>query len=204
MTKPAKWTARVEHIMACNCAYGCPCSFDAPPTFGTCEAASATRLVSAKVNGVSLDGLKYVVIAKWPGPLHLGGGRSVVFLDARARGERRDALEAFATGKLGGPWSILASTLTEGTEVHSAKIDYRFAGPTSRFAVEEVTEVALDAIRNPVTGAPHLAAAVLATGLLAKREDFHSAKTFWAKADGLDFAYPGRNALTFTAVWKGP
>jgi len=199
-----KWRAKVEHVMACNCNFGCPCSFDAPPTYGSCETASATRIVEGTIDGVVLDGLKYVVIAKWPGPLHLGHGRAVVLIDERARGDARTVLEAFATGKLGGPWGVLASTLTGGVTVRGAKIEYRFANAKSRFAVADVTEVALEPIRNPVSGAEHVASALLPTGLLTKREDFHSSTTFWARTEGLEFSYPERNALTFTTVWKGP
>ena len=36
MAEP-KWKLQVEQLMACNCNWGCPCSFDAPPTYGRCE-----------------------------------------------------------------------------------------------------------------------------------------------------------------------
>ena len=62
----------------------------------------------------------------------------------------------------------------------------------------------MSAIRNPVDGSEHLVTGVLPTGLLTRREDFFASQTFWVKADGLEFAYPQRNALTFSAVWKGP
>src|SRR5438034_1374458 len=43
MTEP-KWKLKVEQLMACNCNWGCPCSFDAPPTYGKCETALAYRI----------------------------------------------------------------------------------------------------------------------------------------------------------------
>lgn len=57
--------------------------------------------------------------------------------------------------------------------------------------------------RNPVTGKEQRVSILLHTGLLAKREDHFSAKTFNVKADRLEFQYPGRNALAFTNVWRG-
>ncbi len=200
----AKWSAKVEHISACNCNFGCPCSFDAPPTYGTCEASTATRIVKGKYGRTTLDGLMFVVVAKWPGPLHEKHGRAVVFLDERAKGEKREALEAIASGKAGGPWGIFMSTATDGVAVRQARIDFKFAGKKSRFGVANATEVALRAIRNPVDGSEHFVTGVLPTGLLTRREDFFASETFWVKADGLEFAYPQRNALTFSAVWKGP
>jgi len=204
MAKVAQWSARIEHLAACNCNFGCPCSFNAPPTFQKCEASTATRIVKGKVNGVALDGLRFVVAGAWPGPLHERRGRAVVWLDERAKGERRQALEAFATGRIGGPWGIFMSTITEGLEVRTARITYGFAGKKSHFAVEGGTEVAYAPIRNPVTQAESRALALLPTGLLTKKEEFFSTRTMWVKAGSLDFAYPGRHALDFVTTWKGP
>ncbi|MBI1723111.1 MAG: DUF1326 domain-containing protein [Gemmatimonadetes bacterium] len=204
MTKPAKWAAKVEHLMACNCNFGCPCSFDAPPTYGTCEAATFTRIVKGKYGGVTLDGLRFAGVAKWPGPLHERHGKMVVFLDERAKGAKREALEAIATGRAGGPWGVLMSTVTDGVEVRAAHIEHKFAGKKSFFRVAEAAEVVFDAIKNPATGEDHHAIALLPTGLLTKSEEFFAARTFWVKADGLEFAYPGRNGLAYVTTWKGP
>ncbi|MCH7940236.1 MAG: DUF1326 domain-containing protein [Candidatus Marinimicrobia bacterium] len=38
MAETLKWTLDVEFLMACNCDWGCPCGFQAPPTYGKCEA----------------------------------------------------------------------------------------------------------------------------------------------------------------------
>ena len=27
-----KWTMEADYLQACNCDYGCPCEFQAPPT----------------------------------------------------------------------------------------------------------------------------------------------------------------------------
>jgi hypothetical protein len=204
MSKPVKWKIKIEHLMTCNCHWGCPCSFDSPPTHGTCEAALAYRIVEGKYGDVSLAGLRWVLAAIWPGPLHEGKGRGVVYLDARAKGAGRDALEAIATGRAGGPIGIFMSTVTEGVVVNAAHIDFKYAGQNSYFRAEAAVDVAFEPIRNPVTGKEHHASVLLPTGLLAKREDHFSAKIFIVKADGLAFQYPGRNALAFTNVWRGP
>ncbi len=31
------WMIKGPKIVSCNCAYGCPCEFNAPPTHGPCE-----------------------------------------------------------------------------------------------------------------------------------------------------------------------
>src|ERR1043166_5528883 len=101
MVRPAKWRITLEHVVACNCNWGCPCSFNAPPTYHTCEAGVASRIVDGNYGKVSLDGLKWAMAAAWPGPLHEKNGRAVVYLDRRARGERRGGPEGVA-GRPGG------------------------------------------------------------------------------------------------------
>lgn len=204
MAKPAKWRIKLEHLVACNCNVGCPCSFNAPPTYGTCEAGLASRIVDGKVNGVSLAGLKWAAALAWPGAIHDKGGRAVVYLDARARGARRDALEALAVGKAGGPWGMFMSTCTAGIEVRSSPIEFDYAGKKSSFRAGKDVVVAFDPIRNPVSGAEHHVTALMPAGFLCKREDFYTSKTMDVRAGSLAFSYPGRHTLAFTAVWKGP
>jgi hypothetical protein len=37
----AKWTIKGREFVHCNCAYGCPCQFNARPTHGSCLAVLA-------------------------------------------------------------------------------------------------------------------------------------------------------------------
>jgi hypothetical protein len=204
MTKPVKWRMTLEHVVACNCNWGCPCTFNAPPTYGGCEAGLASRIVTGKYGDVSLDGLKWGMAVVWPRAIHEKRGKAVVYLDAKAKGERREALEAIATGKAGGVWGMFMATCDAGVEVRTARIDFKFAGKKSEFRVEDDINVALEAIRNPVTGEEHAAQVMMPHGFLTKSEDMYSSKTFHVHAGPLNFSYPGRHALTFRAVWKGP
>src|SRR5438128_803235 len=56
-----RWRVKVEQLMSCSCNWGCPCSFNAPPTYGNCEAALAYRIVKGTHGGVALDGLKWIL-----------------------------------------------------------------------------------------------------------------------------------------------
>ena len=38
------WSIAGEEIASCNCAWGCPCQFNALPTTGRCEAFVAWRI----------------------------------------------------------------------------------------------------------------------------------------------------------------
>ncbi len=204
MNRPTKWKLRVQSLMACNCNWGCPCSFESPPTYGMCETALAYRVVEGIYGGISLDSLKWVLAATWPGPLYERGGRGMVFLDSRANPAQREALQAIATGKAGGPIGIFMSTITNGLNVRTGRIEFKYDDKHSRFSVEEAIHVAFEAIRNPVTNEEHVASILLPTGMLTKREDAFSAREFSVEVGQFNFSYPGRNALAFTNTWRGP
>src|SRR2546429_4866036 len=95
MTEP-KWKLKVEQLMACNCNWGCPCSFDAPPTYGKCETALAYRIAKGGYGGGAPDGLKFILVPAGPKTIHPGHGRGGLCLDAQATGPKRGALAAIA------------------------------------------------------------------------------------------------------------
>jgi hypothetical protein len=97
-----KWFIEADYLQACNCDFGCPCEFEAPPTMGYCEGMGAWRITKGKYGDVSLDGLAFAGALKTPGPMHQGNGTLQPFTDERATPQQRDALLAIASGKAGG------------------------------------------------------------------------------------------------------
>ena len=39
-----KWTIKAREFVNCNCAYGCPCQFNALPTHGNCKAVAGMQI----------------------------------------------------------------------------------------------------------------------------------------------------------------
>ena len=93
------WEIHALEVSNCNCAYGCPCQFNALPTTGTCEAAVGMTIQKGHYGDVSLDGLNVAMTVKWPGPIHEGNGEKQIIIDERASGEQRTALEAIISGQ---------------------------------------------------------------------------------------------------------
>jgi hypothetical protein len=184
MTSPIKWRAKVEHLVAGNCDWGCPCAFEARPTTGHCEGAVAHRIVTGKYGDVTLGG--------------------IVYLDARAKGQKRTALEAIATGGAGAPIGALMSTVDAGVEVREATIGFKMAGAKSYYHIPGVVDVAFTPILNSVTREPHYPAALLPTGLLTRREDYFSNKACAVTAGDFSMNHAGRNAHAAIGNWKGP
>lgn len=202
-TTPA-WRLSGTHVMACNCDYGCPCAFNAKPTYGPCEAVVAVSVTEGSYGDVDLAGLQWVGVGAWPGPLHEGDGRAVLYLDPELPSEQREAIEALATGRAGGPWSILMGTATAGVEVREAPFTYEAGGPGTRIRVGDEVEVAFEPIRNPVSGAEHHASTLLHTGLLTDRQDQYSSAVNRVAVDGLRWDVSQRAAIEMPIDWSGP
>ena len=91
------WEIHAVLVANCNCAYGCPCQFNALPTYGTCEAADGFHIEKGFYGEVSLEGLSAGMLAKWPGPIHEGNGERLFIIDDLATLEQRNALEKIIT-----------------------------------------------------------------------------------------------------------
>ena len=100
----ADWEVSGTVLVACNCDYGCPCNFNAPPTTGDCEGGWTWHIEKGRYSDVSLDGLTLAVFADWPGAIHEGDGKAVAYYDERADERQREALENLLRGGEGGPW----------------------------------------------------------------------------------------------------
>lgn len=87
-----KWMMKGLHYDNCNCAYGCPCQFNALPTQGFCEFFGAVAVHQGSYGDIRLDGLKAATMARWPGAIHLGHGQRQVIIDERGTPEQRHAL----------------------------------------------------------------------------------------------------------------
>ncbi|PPR28097.1 MAG: hypothetical protein CFH38_00171, partial [Alphaproteobacteria bacterium MarineAlpha10_Bin1] len=48
------WRIKAREFANCNCAYGCPCQFNALPTHGTCEAAIGFQIDEGHFGDVKL------------------------------------------------------------------------------------------------------------------------------------------------------
>jgi len=57
-----KWMLKGREFAHCNCAYGCPCQFNALPTHGDCHAVLAHDIEQGHHGDTKLDGLKFAGI----------------------------------------------------------------------------------------------------------------------------------------------
>ena len=163
------WRLEGEWIKNCNCAYGCPCDFNAKPTQGACKGLLGMRITKGHVGETRLDGLSFLVTVQWPGALHEGNGEAQPIIDERATPEQREALFAVLSGQNsaeGTLFHIFSLIVTTHHDPIFAPIEFQFdkAGRTARIVVPGVLETEVEPIRNPVTGAEHRIQVVMPEG----------------------------------------
>ncbi len=186
-----KWSFDADYLQACNCDYGCPCEFSAPPTTGSCEGVGVWKIEKGDYDGLSLNGLGLAFAAKWPKAIHEGHGTICVFIEEKASPEQRAALLDIASGKAGGlPFEILATTMDTMLEPRFLPFDFKLDGLQSSARVGDKLEIALEPIKNPVTGDPEQVAVNHGTGFIFQTAECASAREGSVKIDEMKFSYP--------------
>jgi len=165
-----KWTIKGKEFVNCNCAYGCPCQFNALPTHGFCEAVGGFQIDSGFHGETRLDGLKFVGMFHWPGPIHEGKGEAAVVVDERATAKQREVLLRIICGQDTEPgatvFQVFSTTLEKLHDPIFAAIDFEVDVDRrkARLVVPGITEGRGEPILNPVTGQEHRARIDLTAG----------------------------------------
>jgi hypothetical protein len=182
-----RWTIKGREFVHCNCAYGCPCQFDALPTNGDCRAVAAVDIEEGHHGETRLDGLRMAVILAWPGPIHEGDGQALPIVDERASPEQRNALLRIMSGEDTVPgatfFAVFATTYSKVHDPVFAAIDFEMDvdGRTARLVVPGLIEARGEPIRNAVTGEEHRARINLPHGF---EYDIAEIGRGWAETQG--------------------
>jgi hypothetical protein len=158
-----EWRIKATELVNCNCAYGCPCQFNAPPTYGDCRAACGYAIEQGHFGAVRLDGLGAAILFSWPGPIHQGNGTMQVIIDERADAAQRDALSKILTGQetdeMATMWWVFSAMAPNKLEPLYRPIEIKLDVDARRghFRVPGIVETVGEPIRNPITGAEHRA-----------------------------------------------
>lgn len=155
------WEIEADELVTCNCAYGCPCQFNALPTNGNCEAVAGFKVKRGHFGDIKLDGLHGVAAMQWPGAIHEGGGRAYIVVDKRADEQQRTAMLTILAGGETDPgatiWNVFAATLETVFEPMFEDIDIAIDVDKriGHVRVDGLIETSGKPIVNPVTGAEH-------------------------------------------------
>lgn len=182
-----KWWMRGATFGPCNCDWGCPCNFDAPPTYGHCDGVYVWVVREGRYADISLDGLSFAWAAHSPGPLHEGNVTAVLLVDERATDEQRAALEnLWRSGTSGPPFDIFASVTSTWLDPVFAPFEVELDGINTRALIAggRIFEVSQARVRNPVTGVEEKLYLDKPTGFTSTRSELGTAHVARFMLDG--------------------
>lgn len=188
-----EWRMQGPEVTTCNCAWGCPCQFNALPTNGDCRAMVAMRIDDGHFGDVDLAGLGWVGMFAWPGAIHEGRGEAFVVVDERADEAQRNAILTILSGGETEPgatiFNVFATVIDTMHEPAFLPIDFEvdIEGRLGRVRVEGIIDTQVEPIRNPVTGEPHRAQVSLPGGFEYKKAEYASGGTRATGAVALDW-----------------
>lgn len=155
--KLVEWSMQGTEFVNCNCAVGCPCQFQSLPTHGNCRAYGFVQIDKGKFGDTPLDGLRWGILAAWPGAIHEGNGTFQTIVDERADAKQRAALEAISHGKETEPgkliWQVFSTTVTKflPTLIKPIELKIDYAARTAAVKVPGVVEGRGNPIHNQMS-----------------------------------------------------
>ena len=145
-----EWQISGEEVGSCNCDWGCPCQFNAPPTTDHCEALIGYIIRSGHYGDTSLDGVRFAGIYSWPGRIDEGNGTRQIIVDEGVTAEQRRAIDALVSGTEGGAYfEIFAAVAPNQFDTLKAPIDIQSGPDETRITVGKIGV----AVAKPLRGA---------------------------------------------------
>lgn len=188
------WHIEGQYMETCNCAFICPCigsNLTAQPTEGDCKAAVAMKIDKGEKDGVSLDGLAFIVLIYAPGAMADGNMTVGLIVDENADDAQTDAIGEITSGGIGGPMAALAPLVGEMAGVEKRPISFEVEGMNYAVKAGNLIDQAVVGVPSAVAeGEPvylentcHPVAAKLALAN-ATRSSFHAFGVDWDDASG--------------------
>jgi hypothetical protein len=181
------WEIHGLMFMNCSCAYGCPCQFNALPTYGYCRAVFFIQVDRGQFGEAALDGLNMAFAIAWPGAVHQGHGTMQPIIDERGDEAQRAGLLSILTGKDTDPMMTAFAIYTAMCDTIHDPVHTRISidcDTDKRQAKCQAAGIATgrgEPILNPVTRKEHSAAILLPNGMEYGRAEIGRG---WSESSG--------------------
>jgi hypothetical protein len=197
------YRVKLHHMECCNCRHGCNCQFAGTPNEGKCEFLVGYEVIQGSFGDLDLGGVRFVIGCMYPGAIHEGKGRVVLFVDESARPDQVEAVGTILSGKAGGmPWEALAGTIESMQGPVQAPIEMKVDGRRSWFRVPGVLEVQMTPLKDVVSGEDKEVHIVYPKGGFFWNDgDICTTETMRISQDGIRFEHPGRYSAYAEANW---
>ncbi|MES2524234.1 MAG: DUF1326 domain-containing protein [Gemmatimonadota bacterium] len=202
-TNAASWHITGHVVLACNCDYGCPCNFNGLPTTGKCEGNWNWLIEDGAFGDTPMKGVAFGVAVNWPGAIHEGNGEALIVIDERADERQRAAVLSLLSGQVGGPWKIIATTLSKVHEPRFAPYEITADALRSRVRAGDFFTLDVEPVRNKVTNAEIHPRAILPEGFVFREADLGASSTFRISGP-VSFDHSGRYAAAAPFDYQGP
>lgn len=203
MTTQTPYRIKAESVESCSCRHGCNCQFEGIPNEGICEFIIGYDIKDGSVGNVSLNGVKAVVVAKYPNAIHEGNDHVVLYVDDKASGQQVDALVSVLSGKLGGmPWEALAGTIGKFEGPIRSPITITTAAERSTVNVPGEVEVQFTPLKDVVSGAEKEVQIIYPKGgFFWNSGRIATTQTMHAKHGDFALNWPGKYACAAEVNW---
>lgn len=190
----ADWHIEGEYMETCNCDFLCPCitsNLTAIPTEGDCKAAIAMKITKGEKDGVSLDGLSFIVLLHAPSAMSDGNIKVGLIVDENASDEQTAAIGDIATGAAGGPMEALGPLVGEVAGVEKRPITFVSDGSKISVTAGELVDQEVEAVNSAlpnggpirIDNVPHPVTTTLALARATKSK-FNAFGINWDDATG--------------------
>ena len=177
------WQIKGKQFGNCNCNYGCPCQFNAPPTDNYCHGIGAFLIEEGFFGDTDLAGVKAVSMMKFPGPIHDGNGEMQIILDSNSTLSQQNAIQSIIYGKETEPMATAFSMyFSMMKKIHdplikNIELNINIETRICNLKAENIIITKTEPIKNPITGDPHRARIVLPMGMEFKEAEMGSGTT---------------------------
>jgi len=188
-----EWSLKGAQYANCNCAWGCPCQFNALPTYGDCRTLVAMRIDAGRFGETPLDGLCWVGTYAWPGAIHEGQGSQQFIIDEGADSDQRHALVEILHGRESDEWAtifhVFATTMSTVLEplFRPLEVEIDVEACQARVKAPGLIESTGSPIISPFSGEPHRVTVALKSSISFVQAEFGSGTTRATGAIPLEF-----------------
>ena len=144
------WRATGLLFENCNCQLICPAhvSFKQACTNARCRGHWAIRVDQGRFGDVDLADTSVVIVYDAPQRMYEGGWTQACYIDERATGPQRAALDDIVSGRAGGPWAILAGFVETRLETRCVPMRFEDDGGEQRLTIPDLFDTTVSPIRG--------------------------------------------------------
>jgi hypothetical protein len=155
----------------------------------------------ASDGGVDLAGVKFAMLADWPGNFHHGGGKARLYIDPTASAEQQAAIRAIFEGDVEGPVPALWSAIM-GEWLSPSVTEINIDWDQNTIAIGTVGETKLTALTDGSGNPVHLHNSVSQVAIGIDRLNLMTVEgpswadpdlREWNAADGVNFEFSWAN-----------